>query len=99
MCVTLNTVEVVREKTTFLADDREPEVVRVAQPEPDEYSVTGWFKWKGRDQHPWHMMFRFTINQHNENAQLLGDRVLGAWVGKTGESLFFTTYSYASLTG
>lgn len=45
-------------------------------------------------------MFRLTINDdaRNKNAELLGDRVLGAWVGRdAGGVLAFSTYSYLDM--
>ena len=44
-------------------------------------------------------MFRLTINDNtiNENAGLLGDRTLAAWVGK--DILAFSTYTYSDMNG
>ena len=34
---------------------------------PDEYSVSGWFKWKETKMEPWHLAFRLHINKEEEN--------------------------------
>ena len=57
--------------------------VVIESKEPEEYSVTGWFRWRAQEQRPWHLVFRLTVNDRktNKNDAKLGDRVLGAWVG------------------
>jgi hypothetical protein len=43
-------------------------------------------------------MFRVTINEKYRDMDLLGDRVLAAWIGSDGEFVF-STYNYADLAG
>jgi hypothetical protein len=46
-------------------------------------------------------MFRVTINPEgiNKNYELLGDRVLSAWVGTDEGVIHMPTYTYTSLNG
>jgi len=68
-------------------------------PFPQEYSVSGWFKWKPLEkQDPWHLMFRVFSTKENQNAKLLGDRDLAAWIGTgNGGGITLATYSYSNL--
>jgi hypothetical protein len=83
----------------------ESKVVKVEGPLfPEEYAVSGWFRWAVPvDQSIWHTAFRLTTNDHwvNENAQLLGDRDLGLWIGneKTNNIMAFATYTYTDIAG
>lgn len=75
-----------KDRKTYIDDDRKAHELTLEQAEPEEYAVIGWFKWTAKEKKPWHSMFRFTINDEevNENAGLLGDRTLAAFVGKEG---------------
>lgn len=46
-------------------------------------------------------MFKMTINdkQVNQNAKLLGDRTLSAYLSKEGNGISFATYSYSNMKG
>lgn len=67
---------------------------------PEEYSVAGWFKWKGTKMDPWHLAFRLHINQGQDNGNVakLGDRTLALWPSNQGVYAF-ATYSYTNLNG
>lgn len=88
---------------TYAIDDRKPSYVVT----PDgsafahEYAMAGWFRWKEVEkQDPWHLMFRLTMNDvnTNKNADVLGDRVLSAWLGKDGGGVIaLSTYSYLDM--
>lgn len=68
---------------------------------PEEYSVSGWFKWKKVEkQQPWHLAFRVFTTKENNNAKDLGDRDLSAWLGEgNGGVIALATYSYDNLYG
>ncbi|CAD8123997.1 unnamed protein product [Paramecium sonneborni] len=70
-------------------------------PFPEEYSVSGWFKWKQLEkQEPWHLMFRVFATKENNNAKNLGDRDLAAWIGTANDGIvLLATYSYNNLFG
>lgn len=50
---------------------------------PQEYAVSGWFKWEQISMQPWYNAFRVTLKPHTKStdAAHLGDRTLTMWVG------------------
>ncbi|CAD8162366.1 unnamed protein product [Paramecium octaurelia] len=69
---------------------------------PNEYSVSGWFKWEPTRMDQWHLAFRLHINkgETNKNDQILGDRTLAAWVSPSQDGIYaLSTYSYQNLNG
>lgn len=67
---------------------------------PEEYSIGGWFKWRGTKMEQWHLGFRMHINkgQNNANVAKLGDRALALWASNSG-IYAFATYTYTNLNG
>lgn len=91
-----------KDNKSFIVDERKPSafVTDESAAFPEEYAVSGWFKWTGEDPQPYHLLFRLTQNQaeQNGNSQKLGDRTLAAFASFEGEqSLLFATYSYTDL--
>lgn len=65
---------------------------------PDEYSVSGWWKWAGPlNPSDWPNVFRLTMNNKadNQNAQRLGDRVLQCHY--QNNFYHFPTYTYTNM--
>ncbi|CAD8140693.1 unnamed protein product [Paramecium octaurelia] len=66
---------------------------------PDEYGISGWFKWNEVAQQPWHNIFRVQIKTPSTDA-FLGDRTLSLWLGTPeGGILHMPTYSYTNMNG
>jgi hypothetical protein len=42
----VETITVIKEKQSFIVDERAVEEIVIEQVEPEEYSVTGWFRWR-----------------------------------------------------
>jgi hypothetical protein len=65
---------------------------------PDEYSVSGWFKWVGDYKGAWHLVFRFTTNDKpdNQDASRLGDRTLTIFANN-GQFYHCPTYTYVNM--
>ncbi|KAM3129163.1 hypothetical protein pb186bvf_018718 [Paramecium bursaria] len=71
---------------------------------PQEYSVSGWFKWiPPTVRSSWHTAFRLTLfnADQNKNHQQLGDRDLALFYGDSTKDniLAFTTYNYTDQFG
>ncbi|CAD8058815.1 unnamed protein product [Paramecium sonneborni] len=61
---------------------------------PQEYAISGWFKWIGSQRSAWHNIFRVQIQSPSTDIYL-GDRTLCMWLGSIeGGVLHFPTYSY-----
>ena len=64
---------------------------------PNEYSVSGWFKWVG-GQSGWYMAYRLTMNNKtdNQDASRLGDRDLSVFLHEN-QHFYPSTYTYANM--
>jgi hypothetical protein len=81
-------------------DEEYPIVAEKENVFPNEYAVSGWWKWDGTFASDWHMLFRLTINGKADNAdyQKLGDRTL-ALFANIGQFYHFPTYTYTNMVG
>jgi hypothetical protein len=63
-CTKKGTLSIIKESRSFNVDDRAvDEIISPAENAfPNEYAVSGWFKWVKVEQQPWHLAFRVTLN-------------------------------------
>lgn len=66
---------------------------------PQEYAISGWFKWSPVAQAAWHNIFRVQIKTPSTD-NFLGDRTLTLWLGaQEGGIYHFPTYTYSNMNG